>query len=173
METETQKSPSSENLTRKQKVLRRFLPVVLVAGGAAAYGVSELQSNDKESPEASGEMTAHVMARATTAFGGAESDWGHGTAERLIREALSRGVPLAFSKMNTTKDMSSEEIDEIVEELPVFEQADEALEIAGYDDIVPDVGDKMTVTIDVTADSSEHVSYEVTAAQIEDVPESN
>ena len=172
MNPETPKKPSSETLSRRQKLLRRAVPLALLAGGVSAYGVSQVASADKDTrPEAYAQVTA--AATAVGEFGGSESDWGHGTAESLLKKALAEGVVHAYAGMdmdgNGKADLSDEELESIIDELPTYEQADQLLEDARYNEIMPDKGDRLLVEVKVTADSDKHVSYEVVDAKIQDV----
>lgn len=164
-----EKQTSSSELTRKQKLARRFAPVALLAAGAATFGAVEHSGPDEhDKREAVAEATAMVHTESMVKFGGSESGWGHGAAEKAIHVAVKEGL----TKVGVmTDDVSSEKLDieKVVSELPVYEQAELVLEMAGYENVSPDEGDVLVVGVDVTLDTEDGVSYEVTDAHIEDL----
>ncbi|MES2876205.1 MAG: hypothetical protein V4678_01920 [Patescibacteria group bacterium] len=168
MNLEKQKKHKAE-LSRRQKLARRFLPVAILAGGASVLGAEMLTTDNEPSHEAHAEVT--VPAFASAEFNGSEGDWGHGTAENIILYALGEGASKAFAAVQLEGEApkTPDDVVKAVENLPVYDQANEALEMAGYNEIVPDDGDKLTIEIAVTADSSGDVSYEVVDAVIEDI----
>ncbi|MBC7512118.1 hypothetical protein H7142_00440 [Candidatus Saccharibacteria bacterium] len=162
MNHETQTNSKSK-LTRKQKLARHFMPVALLAAGASAYGANELLS-DNDTPKAEATVLVHASAK----FEGGEEGWGHKTAQNLILYAVGKGaMQTSVSTMETAADPSS--VAEMAESLPVYDQATEALEMAHYNDVVPDVGDILTIEVEVTTNSDQNVSYEVVSAEIKDI----
>ncbi len=110
---------------------------------------------------------AIAEATATTQFGGGASDWEHGTATRAIQEAVNEAAATALAEAGAPANTN---IEEIVSTLPVYDQANLALEMANQDGIVPDTGDKFIVSVEVKADSDKNISYEVVGAEIKDLP---
>ena len=153
-------------LTRKQKLARRFVPLALLASGAAVYGAAETAGHDDRHENlAEATTTAH----ATVELGGADSGWGHTAAEKAIQRAVAEGLThVAVETPDTPADKL--DIDAVIADLPVYAQADKALEMAGYDTALPDKGDVLSVDVEVTLDADHAVSYEVTDAHITDLP---
>lgn len=180
MKREQTPTRSSENLTRGQKLLRRAVPLALitagVAGGGAYAGYEALHDDPKkaEKTEAYAQATSHATGKAE--IGGSDSGWTHGAAERALQEAIYDGAVNAFANIQTTTDakgvefaITTEEIKSIVEALPVYNQANQALDFTDSK-AVPDPGDKLLIEVEVTADTDKHVEYEVVDAAIEDIP---
>jgi hypothetical protein len=169
MDQEKQKKQTSRSeLTRKQKLARRFLPVALLAGGAVGVGVHEITKDNPENDAFFAKATVSVQT--SEEFGGSDEGWGQGTAERAIKEAVEKGIERIDIK---STEFDNIDIPQVVEELPVLEQAAEVLETAGYNEVVPDPGDELNVEVAVTADSTGDVSYEVTNAKITDITNNN
>lgn len=166
MSLEKPTSPSVE-LTRKQKIARRFLPIALLAGGATAFGIAETSSDEKPEKEQAYSIT--VQTYAEMELGGSDEGWGHGAAENLIRRNLANGVAKALSRQAEYESDPDDHVVEIVESVPVYEQADLALKKAHYQDVAPDEGDKLSIQMNVTLDPDNKVSYEIVEAEIEDI----
>lgn len=170
MNPEKQTPRSSESLSRKQKLLRRAVPLALLVSGGAAVGTELIN----DSPEAQVSARAMATAHASGEFGGSESDWGHGTAETLIKEAVYEGAVHAYAKIVVNHDNETEvDLAEIVESLPVYDQASDALEMAGYTEVTPDRGDVFDVNVEVVAERNgtkdPTITYVVTGASIKDI----
>lgn len=166
---------SSENLTRRQKLLRRAVPLALLTagiGGGGAYLSHETSKADSGEQEAFAQATSHKTA--TAEIGGSESGWTQGAAERALQTALYNGAVDAFANINvsdgTEFTITTEEIKEIVEALPTYDQAGEVLDEANVGDVIPDKGDKLSVEVAVTADTDKRVEYEIVSAHIKDIP---
>lgn len=125
-------------------------------GATAAYAASGHET--ERSPAA----VASVLVEATETVGGSDSDWEHGAAERAIKKALA----LAASQI----DVNGINFTEQISELPTYDSANKAVEMANEDKVVPDEGDKFKITIEVVADSDNKISYEVTDAETIDIP---
>lgn len=168
MSPETQ--TSRHELTRKQKLARRLIaPVALIAaGGAVAYGTSDGSSPETQE-HAEAYASATVRAEQIVEFGGDSDTWGHDTAERAIKLAVKEGLNHVGASTSNSP-FESLDIKKLIDELPVYEQADKALEMAGYGEVLPDVGDKLAVEVDVTVDSNHALTYEVIDADIKDLP---
>ena len=164
------KYSSSENLTRRQKLLRRVgAPLAAVAAIAAIHhGTSEHKSPEQEATFAEVTNTVNV----STEFGGAESGWGHSTATSLIEEAIDKGVHETVFDLDQDgePDISEKETEEIIGQIPTYRQANELLDKAGYDESLPEEGDILQATIAVTTDTDKNVSYKVIDAEIKDIP---
>lgn len=176
MNPEKQTPRSSESLNRKQKLLRRAVPITLLLGAGGAVGIDRLNDAD-DSHEAHGfAMNAKVAAQASGKFGGSESDWGNGTAEDLIRKAVHEGAAHALANISTGTEQGGAadyDLQAIIDALPVYDQANQALEMADYTSVTPDKGDLLAVSVAVNTewngDSKPVVTYEVTDAKIEDI----
>ncbi len=156
--------------TRRRNPNRLFAP--LAGATAIAAGVFAVQSAfaDKpaDKPYDRAEALVHASTSVSEEIGDAESGWGHGAAERAIEKAVRKAVEASLDIMSPVR---TADIDKLIKELPVFNQANEALDMAGYDEVVPDVGDQLELAVEVTVDSNmEDVSYEVTDAKIIDLP---
>lgn len=160
---------STSELSRKQKIARRFLPVVLIASGVA-YGIAEHQSDETNTEyEVSAEASATVSAHAIVEFGKSKTGWGHGTAEKAIQEALTDGLS-RVSIATTPGENQPLDIEQVLKTIPVYDQAEMVLELANYAEIAPDPGDELRVGLDVTLYSGNKVSYDITGAEIQDIP---
>jgi hypothetical protein len=164
-----EKQTSRPELSRKQKLVRRFLPLAFVAaGGSVGYGAAEASSPEHRS-EAVAEASTSVHTSKTVELGNAETGWGYGAAERAIQSALIDGL----NHIDVLTPETPEEpvdIGAVVADLPVYEQANEALEMAGYDQALADSKDTLTVELDVKLTDDHTVTYEVTGATITDTP---
>ncbi len=105
-----------------------------------------------------------VSADGTDVIGRSDSGWDQGAAERAIEKGLE--------KATRTLGKKGIDVGPQIAELPTYDNSMKAVEIAREDGAVADKGDKMKVTIEVTADSDSHVSYEVKDAEIVDLPNS-
>jgi len=171
MNPEKTKIASSENLTRRQKLLRRAVPIAfLAAGTAGAVGYELSQDNDIQPETSSAEVTTTVSV--STELGGAESDWGHGAATSLIEEAVAEGVDNAVFDLDHDgkSDISEKETEEMLGQVPTYDQANQLLNEAGYNKALPDEGDILQATIAVTTDTDKNVSYKIIDAEIKDIP---
>ena len=151
---------------------------MLTVGGIATVDhlASEPDNQVKGTAEAHAAAWVRVTSVGSSEFGGSESDWGHGAAENLIRKAVYEGAVNAYvsvsagSAVETTEDV---DLREIVDALPVYDQATELLEMAGYNEVTPDEGDILKAIVDVTVEqetgSKPVVTYQVTNATIEDI----
>lgn len=166
---------AANRLTRGQKLLRRALPFMLLMSGGSA-GVYAVNG---EAPEKQRNMEAPATATTTTyvegEFGGSEEGWGIGSAQNLIKTGLFEGAVTAYSQLATENNdftISQEEVEDIVQKQPTYEQAGELLTEAGYKDIMPEAGDVLGATLEVTVDTNKTITYEVVDANIEDLPNS-
>lgn len=174
MKPEQTSTRSSENLTRRQKLLRRAAPLALLTAGVVGgggYAAHELSNDDaKDAKESTFLIEVTTHASATTKIGTSESGWTHGAAHRALESAVYEGATEAFSRMDGDFTITDDEIASIVKELPMYDQAGDVLSKADIADVVPDDGDLLSVEVAVTADSDKHVEYEIIDAHIEDVP---
>lgn len=186
MNTESQPTvptQSKEELTRKQKFFRRMVvPIALLgAGSVLATTASRGENQDDESTagkaSASASASATMLTTGTETFGGSDTGWGQGTAESAIEEAVEDGIDETAGKVTVgaVPDMANTEQEPILEidEDMLMKQGQKALEIAGYSDILPDVGDELKVDVQVTrtVDNDEDtpgLSFEVVDAEIVD-----
>lgn len=156
--------------TVRGKIAAGALALAGVGAAVAGHEVSQQDSGKDAGPTSFAEVT--VSTAVAGEFGGAESDWGHGTAEELLEEALHDGVTKAYASMDVNgdgqPDVSPEEINTIVEELPTYSQASQLLEAARYSEILPDKGDELMVKLQVTADSNKVVTYTIEDSKIGD-----
>lgn len=140
-------------------VRRAIAATVLTAAGIGAYQGVEAVTNDSEASEKT--SVASARAKSTVEFGSDDTGWGQTAAVKAVRGAiLEASTSLAES---TDIDMGA------VMDLPVYEQATEALELAGYDEVLPDAGDTFTVRVKVSADEQGDVSYKILDASIKDI----
>ncbi len=169
------KNSSSENMTRRQKLLQRGVPALLLTmgtvTGAGVVANNLLQEKGKSDPV----ITATTNTVAVSEFGGAEDGWEHGSAQDALKAALTRGVIAAYEKIDVNADgqadVSDDEIEQIIDQLPTYDQANDALKMAKEENsVIPDRDDEILVEVEVTADSDKHVSYEITDAKINDLP---
>lgn len=175
MNHETNSSSSNDRLTRRQKLLRRALPLILLTTGTA--GATASYAFNGEAPERQTKQESHstaaATAQATGEFGASESGWGIGSAQHLLRTAVLEGAVTAYSELNNRDGftISQDEVEEIVKELPTFEQAKAVLNEAGYSDIMPEIHDTLEVEVKVEVDTSKKITYNVVDAHIEDSPD--
>lgn len=142
-------------------VRRAIAGTVLAAAGISTYQGVEAMTNDSDASEKA--SIASARAKSTVEFGGEDDGWGQEAATKAVRGAiLEASTSLAAQVPNI--DM------EQVTELPTYDQATEALEIADYEEITPDEGDTLTVRVKVSASESGDVSYKVLDAKINDKP---
>lgn len=172
MSHENTQTRSPENLTRRQKLLRRVAaPLAAIAAlSALHHGVS---GDKNPEPEAAfGKASATNTVTVSTQLGGAESGWGHDAATSLIEEALDEGVHSTEFDLNQDgkSDISEKEIEKIISKEPTYNQANQLLDEAGYDEALPDEGDILQATITVTTDTDKNVSYKIDDAEIKDLP---
>lgn len=141
---------------------------LLTAGVGGAFAHNALSGEEKE-PETKAEAIVNVTA--VSQFEGADSGWGHSTAERAITEAVHEGAATAFESIdNGELEFADGELEEIIEALPVYDEAYDVLDMAGYNEIIPDEGDKLHIDVEVTANTDKEVSYVVKHAEIQDLP---
>lgn len=152
-----------DTLTRRQKIARRLAPIALLTAGVAGAGYNTLSESSHGSHEP--ETSSSVIATGVSEFGGEASGWEHGAATRAIESAVTEGAESLLQENGTTSD----EIETIVDELPTYDQANVALDLAGGD-IYPDKNDQMHVTVEVESDKDGNISYDVTDASIVDLP---
>lgn len=170
-ENEKHSVPKSE-LSRAQKIARRLLPAVLVAGGVGGYAAHEGLSADNEThPEvATASASATVSVETQVEFGGSDEGWGHGAAEKAIRESLVTGLTHMSIEVSPDHEKTPElDIQHVIETIPIYDEAEAVLKMAGYGDTLPDAGDKLVVDMEVTLDDDNKVSYEVKDAEIIDL----
>lgn len=137
----------------KNKLITTVAAIGLTAAAAASLG------GEKEEQPA---VVASVSVDAADTIGRSASGWEHGAAERAIEKGLEQAAAsLKVEGVDFTEEFA---------ELPTYDNAMEAVEMAREDGLIADKGDKMKVSIDVTADSNDNVSYEVTDAEIIDIP---
>ena len=161
-ETHSARSPE---LSRKQKLVRRFVPLALVASGAGVgYGLSQ----GEHEPRAESYPAASVSVRTAVELGNSETGWGHGAAEKAIHLALRESLQ-KIAVLESDGSGEPLDIDEVLAELPVYDQAEAALEMAHYDEMLPDAGDTLSVELTTTLDSKDKAAYEITDAQINDL----
>lgn len=141
-------------LLRKNK--NKLLASVAVIGlGVTA---ANLATENKEKHPT---VLASVSVSVSEVVGGSDSDWEHGAAER----AIQKGLGLAAERL----DVNRIDFTEMIDELPIYDNAMKAVEMAHEDGVTPDKGDKLSVSIEVTEDSEKNISYEVTDATIIDI----
>lgn len=137
--------------------------------GVLALGIGALASHESSSDEntathESASAYAMVTARQTNTAEFKDGD-GIGTAQNLIEYIVEQAVS-NFSVSATPND--NHNAVHMPEELATFDQAQDALKMAGYGDILPDDGDMLEITADVSVDSEGEVSYEIVDAEIVD-----
>lgn len=149
----------------KKNMNKIVAPVAVSVGlGAAAYhAASEKDIKPETTPVAT--VTVHAAGK----FEGSDSDWGQGTAERVIKSAVEK----ALANISGARNDASLDVRKVIETLPVYDEASTALDMAGYDEVLPDRGDVLSVGVEVSLDPDNNISYEVTDAEIEDIPNNN
>ncbi len=156
---------------RNPRGRNKIIPPAVV--GAAIVGVAFAAfgtpgNSEKARPIVSpeSELAPSDVFTGTSEFGGSESGWGQGAAERAIRNALEKGIPAVLDQ-----SMTKAEVEDVIRTLPIYEQAGDVLEIAySHDkDAMPDVGDELKAQVKVETD--EHgISYRVVDGEIIDLP---
>jgi hypothetical protein len=166
MNLEIQTDNIEDQLTRRQKLVRRVgAPLAAIA----ALGTLHFGTSHEGSPRAESLVveTATATSTASSEFGGSESGYEHGATVSAIENALTEGIPEALDKVGAPGNIN---VEEIVDETPKFEQANQALEMAKKKiDVIVDEGDVVNVTVKVKADEYSNISYKVTDAEIIDV----
>jgi|GEM_PF-5978654 hypothetical protein len=144
-------------MNERQRRNKNILVSSLLTVGLSAAAAQAI-SNDKEKTH---EVAVSASASATEAVGGEDSGWTQGAAERAIEAALAAA----------TAHLSVNNIDftEKINELPTYDNASKAVEMALEDGAIPDKGDKLRVDIEVTEDSDKNISYVVTDAELIDI----
>lgn len=166
MSIEKQTPSSSRSLSRGERFRRRVVaPTVVILGSTAA--VAALHSSSSADREPQAEIPKQAVEHVVITGEFKEGETPQETAMHLIKMAVENGTYKAFSRVGVSEDT---DVLEAVGSLPVFDQATEALNEAGYGDVLPDAGDKLKLGLDVTADDEENLSYEVTDAEIIDLP---
>lgn len=138
----------------------------MVASLAVTVGLGAVAYNASAEKQVKPEVIPPATATAQAAGEFDSTSDGQGVAEGVIKEAVEK----ALTQMNSSsdKDVAKLDIHKVVENLPVYDQAAGALEMSGYDEILPDQGDVLKVSVDVSLDADQDVSYDVTDAVIED-----
>ena len=160
-ETPENKNERDWKFTKRAKRLAATALTTIITG-AAVIGVHEIT---KDNPEDAFFAEATVPVQSSEEFGGSDEGWGQGTAERAIKNAVEKGIEQIEIK---STEFDNIDVSKVIEDLPVHDQAAEALDTAGYGKVLPESGDELVIEVAVTADSTGAVSYEVTDAKIND-----
>lgn len=145
----------NERLRKNKNILATSL-VAVGLGATAAHAMS----NDKEKAHEEG-TSVSISVTATETIGGEASGFTQGAAVRAIEKSLAEAnAPLSVGDTDFTEKIS---------ELPTYDEASKAVELALKDGIIPDKGDKMRVTVRVDEDANKNVSYSVIDAEVIDI----
>lgn len=144
--------------------MRRAAPLVVLLGGTAAFAALSM-GEDAEPRTAAAEQASMRTVHGSAVGEFKEGEAPQETAMQIIQMAVENNTYKAFTELGVGEDT---DVLEILEDLPVYNQANEALDMAGSD-VLPDAGDKLMIELDVTVDNNKHVSYEVTDAKIIDI----
>lgn len=135
-----------------------------LGASAAAFllGLTAINLATDDSHEKHPTAVASTTVTVSETVGGADSGWEQGAAERAIR----KGLVLAAARLS----VNGIDFTEQVGELSTYDSAMKAVEMAHEAGGIPDKGDKYRVTIEETEDSAGNIEYEVTDAEIIDIP---
>jgi hypothetical protein len=159
----TEKTPSPARLTRREKLRNRVLiPTTVVLGGVATVMAMNGSAEKTSAPESPEQVTVHVDFNGEFEEGVALQE----TVMNSIKMAVENAAYKGFSELGVSEDT---DVIKIVNEVPVYDAANEALEM-GDNGELPDPGDPFTGEGNVTVDKDKNVSFEVTDAEIIDIP---
>ena len=168
----TYETPTARSLelTRRQKIVKRLVPLVLgltgIGAGVGYLAHESFQSEKEATPEVATGFDVTVTNSAEFAAG--TEGWGLNTAENLILYSLGEAVAEKAATVEPSGEFDAAAVAEQLESVPVFEQAGKALDMAGYNDVLPDAGDELQISLDVNVGDDNDVSYEVSDAKIID-----
>ncbi|MDB5177881.1 MAG: hypothetical protein JWO61_264 [Candidatus Saccharibacteria bacterium] len=151
----------NEFLNKNKNKLAAAAVLVAGIGGVAAHAAAgdTIENSNDKAPSSHSHEPNHELIYPVTGIdtvGGADSGWEHGAAQR----ALEKAVKKALTALGMTDQIT---------DVPIYDAATTAVEMARKDGIVPDEGDKIVVFVDVTKSSDGNASIEVTGAEIKDV----